>query len=477
MSVSVFRLRSIKAAFVALAVVAVMSLTAAPATAATPAPAVSAGVHQEDSPGIQYSGSWTTLKSAASNGGAIRYASVSSASATLTFTGSSITWYTWNSANAGIVDVYLDDALVASVDNYAPSTKTGVIGFRQSVAQGTHTITIVGSGTKNPASGGRMTHLDALVVGGDRPVVPASALSAVTPAQCPAATTTVTNAVELTAALRAAGPGTSIHLAPGSYTGNFELTASGTASAPVWLCGPRDAVLQTRSMTDGTALRINNAENVRVAGFSVTRALQGVMVKYSRNVAVTGLSVTDTGYEAIHLYAFTTDSAVIGNTIARTGSNDVAYGEGVYIGTSQRRWSEVTGGLPDQSDRNAVIGNTITDAGAEAIEAKEGTSSGVVAYNTITGHQPGSRAIAWVLVTGNSWTVSENTGSGAVENAYASMAWGDWGYRNQFSNNTGTADSSGYGVWVHDKGRSVVVSCDNEIEQTGSGFTNVFCSP
>jgi hypothetical protein len=469
-----FRLRSWAAAL-AVTVLAVTTFAVAPAASAATAPA---GTHEESSTDIDYSGNWTRLGSSGSSGGAIRYASVSTASATMTFTGSSVTWYTWNSASAGIVNVYIDGEFVAAVDNYASSTKTGVIGYRANLEQGTHTITIKSSGNKNPASSGRMTHLDSFVVGGERPVVPIDAVPVSARADgCPAASTTVSTSVQLVEALAAAGPGTVIRLAPGAYTGNFELSASGTASEPVWLCGGRDAVLQTRSITDGTALRVNNAEHVRISGFSVTRALQGVMVKRSNNVVVSDLHVKDVGYEAIHLYAFTTDSAVLYNTIERTGIVDVAYGEGVYIGTSQRRWNEVTGGVPDQSDRIRVVGNTIIQAGAEPIEAKEGTSSGTIAYNTIHGAQPGSRAIAWVLVTGNSWTISENTGSAAVEHGYASMAWSDWGYNNRFSNNTGTADGPGYGVWVHDKKRGVTVSCDNFIDQTGSGFTNVFCTP
>lgn len=461
-----------KAALAALAVVASM-LSATPAQAAT----ATAGVHQETSADITYGGTWTKLTSAASNGGAIRYASVSTASASFTFTGTSITWYTWNSASAGIVNVYLDGEFVAAVDNYAASTKTGIIGFRQTVAPGEHTITIKGSGNKNAASSGRMTHLDAFVVGGARPVVAPSTDTEHRADACPEATVTVATSPQLASALAAAGPGTTIRLAPGTYTGNFELRATGTAAQPIWLCGDQSAVLQTRSLSDGTALRINNSEHVHVAGFTVTKALQGVMVKYSRNVTVSDLTVRDIGYEGIHLYAFTTDSAVTHNEIARTGALDVAYGEGIYIGTSQRRWSEVTGGLPDQTDRIAVLSNNIVTAGAEPIEAKEGTSDGIIAWNTIHGHQPDSRAIAWVLVTGNDWIVAENSGNNAVEHGYASMMWSDWGYRNQFSDNTGWADASGYGVWVHDKNRGVIVSCDNEITSTGSGFTNVFCSP
>ena len=156
---------------------------------------------------------------------------------------------------------------------------------------------------------------------------------------------------------------------------------------------------------------------------------------------------------------------------------DVSFGEGVYIGTSQRRWAEVTGGQPDRSDRNVIAGNTIVSAGAEPIEAKEGTSGGIIRDNTLTSHRAASRAEAWVLVTGNDWTVVRNTGSDSVQHGYSSMIWGDWGKRNEFRGNSGAVDASGYGVWIQQASSGSIASCDNWVSGAGSGQTNVFCSP
>ncbi len=458
----------------ALAAAALLALVAAPLPAVA-ASAAGPGTYEENSSAISYSGAWTSLSSSGSSGGGIRYATAATASASLTFTGAWITWHTWKSPNAGIVRVLLDGVEVARVDNYARSSTTGVVGYSAPVTPGTHTITVVGSGAKNSASGGRMTHLDSFVVTDAAP--PAVATGAPRAADCPAATTTVSTSAQLTAALRTAGPGTVIRLADGSYTGSFLLSAAGTPDAPIWLCGSPWAVLTTGAATSGTALRVEQSENVVLTGFTVARSLQGVMVKASRALAITDLTVKDIGYEGIHLYAFTTDSVVAHNLIARTGSIDVAYGEGVYIGTSQRRWSEVTQGRPDASDRNRIVANTIKQAGAESIEAKEGTSDGVIADNVFEGYQPGSRSIGWVLVTGNDWSITGNSGTSAVEHAYSSMAWGDWGWRNSFRGNTGIADATGYGVWVHDRSRGVSVSCDNAVEAAASGGTNVYCGP
>ncbi|MEU1971740.1 NosD domain-containing protein [Microbacterium sp. NPDC019599] len=457
------------------------ALIASSVTAAPPASAATvhgAGTYEGGSAAISFTGTWTTLPSSGSSGGSVRYATSATASASLTFAGGgTIAWYTWNSPWAGIVDVYLDGAKVARVDNYAPVAETGIIGFKAATAPGTHTIKIVGSGSNNWASLGEITHLDSFVVGVDRSTASTPA-KGVRAADCPAATTTVRTAGQLSSAMANAAPGTVIRLADGYYTGGgFELRRSGTATRPIWICGGPLAVVEGWSVSEGVGLRLDGVEHVRVTGFTVTRVLQGILVKHSSDVVISDMTVKDTGYEGIHLYAFTTDSVVTHNTVVRTGVRAVAYGEGVYIGTSQRRWDDVTGGVPDRSDGNTVTYNAIKASGAEGIEAKEGTTGGVIAYNTFEGHQDGSRAWGWVLINGNDWTVAANTGIDAVEDAYASMAWGDWGRRNEFIANRGTANASGYGVWVQDRQRGVTVTCDNSIKSAGKGLTNVYCSP
>lgn len=466
--------RSVLPSFVVSILMATLFL-AAPLPSASAAVPVLAGTYQESSASVSYTGTWTKLTSAGSSGGAMRFATSSTASANLTFVGTTIAWYTWKSASAGIVDVYIDGLKQASVDNYAPSTTTGVIGYRTTtLAAGTHTITIKASGQKNAASSARYTHFDSFVVGADRSALTAP-VAAGRYATCPAATVTVATSAELRTALAAARAGSVIHLSPGTYSDGFKLTTGGTAVAPIWICGPPTAVVKG-TQTDA-ALWVEFAGDVNITGFTVADSLQGIMVRSSNRISITDMQVRDTGYEGIHLYRNTTDSQVMHNSITRTGVADVAFGEGVYVGTSQRRWAEVTGGQPDRSDRNVVAFNTITAAGAEGIEAKEGTSYGVIAGNTVNGHLPNSRAIAWILVTGNSWYVAKNTGSAAVEHGYASMVWDTWGTKNQFFGNAGTVDASGYGVWVHQRNKGVLVACDNVPTAAGSGLSNDFCTP
>lgn len=472
MSLSVRRtiLRSLVVFALASTMITTSATVASAATVAPPA------TYEESSSAVVLGGGgWTSLASSGSSGGAIRYSTSSSASAKLTFSGGWITWYTWKSPNAGIVRVLIDGVEVARVDNYAKTTATGVIGYSAPVKAGTHTISVVATGSKNAASGGRMTHLDSFVVG-ENPSSPASDIDVARASECPTATISVTNAVELTAALKNVGPGDVIRLADGTYTGQFLLSVAAPDDRPVWLCGSRYAVVTTGAINKGSALRVERSSNVILTGFTVSQSLQGVMVKYSSQITVSDMMVKDTGYEGVHFYALTTDSVVAHSVLARNGSIDVAYGEGVYIGTSGRRWSEVTQGTPDKSDRNAIIFNRFVATGAESIDAKEGTSDGIIAENTFEGFLDGSRAMGWVTVTGNDWVVTDNSGDQAVSNAITSLSWGDWGYGNEFSRNTGRVGTDSFGVWVHDKSRGVAVSCDNQMTEAGSGNTNVFCS-
>lgn len=316
------------------------------------------------------------------------------------------------------------------------------------------------------------------------PVDPLASYGPLARATCPseasAPGTVVRSAAELTKALAGARPGDVVRLADGVYQGRFALTVAGTATRPFWLCGGPGAVLQTGDASSGAALRVGSSSFVGLSGFSVRSSLQGVMVKGSSGVVVTGLSVSGTGYEGIHVYAFSQDVVIRDNRVERSGSTDVAFGEGIYIGTSDRRWDEVTGGKPDTTHHVAVIDNTIVDAGAEPVEAKMGTYDGLVQGNAIRGHQPGSRAIGWVLITGNDWIVKDNDGADAVTNGYVLMRQGtEYGHDNSVVGNRGDVGASGWGVLLQRAGspppQGAVVGCDNDLTGAASGVITGPC--
>jgi hypothetical protein len=438
--------------------------TVAASAAPTPAPTATASAPVASAPSASAS---TTPQPTAAAG-----TSTGGVTATVKADGAVVAWPAASGYLKGY-SVYRSAGGAAPVlVNTAPVTSTKL--FDAGLVAGTtyrYTVSALPvSGPAVPLSGA------ATVVAAD-PLAPYAQAIAAT---CPSPTTRVSTAEGLKSALAVAKPGQVIWLEAGVYSGNFKLERGGTATSRIWICGSRSAILDGGTKDKNTALTISGASYVGLSGFTVRNALQGVMVKNSPYVTVAGLKVTDIGYEGIHLYSFSSNGVVRDNDISDTGSKDVAYGEGIYIGTSDQRWSVVTAGKPDATNRTVVLRNTITDAGAEPIEAKPGTVDGIIQDNVISGHQPGSRALGWVLVTGNNWLVRGNQGLDAVTNGITLMKNGtEWGHDNSVVNNRGVADASGWGVLVQKPGsplpEGAVVGCDNRITGAASGVTHVSC--
>ncbi|AZZ56351.1 hypothetical protein [Rathayibacter iranicus] len=296
---------------------------------------------------------------------------------------------------------------------------------------------------------------------------------------CPTPTKTVTNSAQLAAALATPSAGDVIRLADGWYTGKFTLRGAAAASGSIWICGSPNAVLSSGSTSSGTALLINGAKNLHLVGFSVRSSFQGIQVLASTGVQMAGLTVTDIGYEAVHFRSQTTDSLIVGSTIRRTGLVTTKFGEGVYIGTSDRNWCEYNGCNPDRTARIAVVDNTISDTGAEPIEAKEGTLDGNILGNTVLGgSRLSSEVTSMILVSGNGWLAAGNSASGTTTYGYQVITRADGsGNDNTISGNLGlkTTDAT---VYLHQP--SGWSTSGNTLGCSNSGMDrigNVDCTP
>ena len=299
---------------------------------------------------------------------------------------------------------------------------------------------------------------------------------------CPAATVTVSNAKDLMSAVASAAPGAGIKMADGRYSGQLNLTAKGTASKPVWLCGSRGAVIDGGGITNGKSpIQVSFSSHLVVTGMTATNALKGVTVRASDHVTISDMLVESIGYEGIHLRSNTTDSVVVGNTIRKTGLLKSLYGEGVYIGSSDANWCALTSCNPDKSDRNAVVGNTISLTSSEPIEAKEGTTGGLIRGNSMDGTGAMTHTEAWVMVSGNAWSVVDNSGTKSSLHGFrVNGATAGWGFGTLFADNTGEVDASGYGFKLYEvngPGTSgTLVSCGNVMTGAAAGFSNVACT-
>lgn len=94
------------------------------------------------------------------------YSGVPGSSASLTFTGTSISWIGAKNIDVGIADVYVDGVKKASVDGYATSWLRQQTMFSSSgLSSGSHTIKIVVTGTANPSAIGNSINIDAFQAG------------------------------------------------------------------------------------------------------------------------------------------------------------------------------------------------------------------------------------------------------------------------------------------------------------------------
>jgi hypothetical protein len=193
---------------------------------------------------------------------------------------------------------------------------------------------------------------------------------------------------------------------------------------------------------------------------------------------IDGLMVTSMGDEAIHLRATSTDNVVAANTIRDTGLREPKFGEGVYVGTAESNWCEVTDCRPDRSDRNVIEGNDIAGTTAEAVDIKEGTSDGVLLGNVFDGSDM-VESDSWVDVKGNGWTVSGNKGTSSPEDGFQVHEVVDgWGRGTVFSGNT-VVDVAGLAINVAGPRtirNSTTVTCDNDAEGAHGGVSNVECN-
>jgi len=292
---------------------------------------------------------------------------------------------------------------------------------------------------------------------------------------CPAATVRVSTAAELSSALGSARPGDVIGLAAGLYRGEFTAARSGTRKQPVYLCGPRTAVLDAGAVKGGYTLHLDGASYWRVSGFTVQDGQKGVMLDGVTGVALQGLLVRQIGDEAVHLRRGSSLNVVRGLTIQQTGLRRGKFGEGVYIGTAQRNWCSVNKCQPDHSDGNFVIGNVFSATTAEAVDVKEGTIEGVVADNTFDGSGT-TAADSWVDVKGNGWLIIDNRGTAAPLDGYqVHQILAGWGYRNLFAGNVSAVSGPGHAIKVTKTHDGNVVRCDNTVTGAGQGLSNIAC--
>lgn len=309
----------------------------------------------------------------------------------------------------------------------------------------------------------------------DRPAPSAGASLPAVPAHCPPATVTVATAAELAAALAAPAPGTVIHLADGTYLGNFRASGAGTSGQPIILCGGPGAVLDGGGVEDGYVLHMEQASYWVLQGFTVRNGQKGVMADETDHSVFQGLTIENVGDEGIHLRKFSSENNITGNTIRGAGLRKPKFGEGIYIGTAESNWCDVTSCEPDKSDRNEIRGNTVSNTTAESVDIKEGTSAGVLAGNVFDGTGM-TEADSWVDVKGRGWQIEANSGRNSPQDGFQTHEIIDgWGTDNVFRGNVAEVNGPGLGYSLK-PARDNIVDCSNTASQAGQGLSNITCT-
>ncbi|MFE0652163.1 right-handed parallel beta-helix repeat-containing protein [Streptomyces sp. NPDC059534] len=307
------------------------------------------------------------------------------------------------------------------------------------------------------------------------PLLPALLAVPLVTTPAAAATVEVSTAAQLKTALAAARPGDTIHLADGTYTGNFKATVPGTATARITLTGSSRAVLTAGG---GYGLHLNGASYWTVAGITVTGGQKGIMADSANDVVIDGVTVHDLDMEGVHFRNSSRNGVLRNSRIYDTGNDGRGMGEGVYVGTANT--------LTDRSDNAQILNNVIgPDVGGESVDIKEGTTGARIVGNTFDGRglTGANYDDSWVDVKGNGVLVEDNTGVNTTNNGFETHSQqSGWGcgtvFRGNRSNLTGATGPQRLAINVaHQSGTCTTTVYASNTVTGGNGLTNIAVTP
>ncbi|KUF13883.1 right-handed parallel beta-helix repeat-containing protein [Streptomyces silvensis] len=291
----------------------------------------------------------------------------------------------------------------------------------------------------------------------------------------PASTIEVSTAAQLKAALGSAGPGDTIRLADGTYTGNFKTSVAANSGSRITLTGSSRAVLTAGG---GYGLHLNGASYWTVKGITVTGGQKGIMIDSARGVVVDGVTVHGLDMEGVHFRKSSPDGVIKNSRIHDTGNDGRGMGEGVYVGSANT--------LSDKSDNVQILNNVIgPDVGGEAVDLKEGTKGGRVVGNTFDGKglTGNNYDDSWIDVKGNNYVIENNTGKNTTNNGFETHTQEPgWGcgtvFRGNKSDLTGASGDRQLAINVTNNSDScrTTVYASNTVKG-GKGLTNVPVTP
>jgi hypothetical protein len=121
---------------------------------------------EQNSSSVAYTGgTWFPKTYAWASGGTISMSMDPNARATLSFTGTAVSWIGYRDQWSGIARVYVDGVIQGTIDTYAATAQAQASVYTASgLADGIHTLAIEDTGTHNAVSGGSWVWVDAFIV-------------------------------------------------------------------------------------------------------------------------------------------------------------------------------------------------------------------------------------------------------------------------------------------------------------------------
>lgn len=121
---------------------------------------------EDNGQSISYAGAWNNFTSSSNSGGSAKYTEDVNASVTACFTGASLRVGGYKSSYYGIGDVYIDGNKVGSIDYFSPTTRYMQTLFEiNGLTNGSHTLKIMPTGTKDAFATGTSINLDYIFPG------------------------------------------------------------------------------------------------------------------------------------------------------------------------------------------------------------------------------------------------------------------------------------------------------------------------
>ncbi len=234
-------------------------------------------------------------------------------------------------------------------------------------------------------------------------------------------------------AIDLAQPGAVINLAAGTYLQDLVSRRNGSATAPITITGPSNAVIKGGG--NARIIEINH-DYITLDGFTID-GLYGdassangyrdkllyVLGKEQRN-GVNGLKVlrmtfTNAGGECLRLRYFAQNNEIAYSRFSNCGVHDFRFkaggknGEGIYIGTAPEQLGDGRNPTtdPDQSNNNWVHHNSFNTQGNECVDIKEAASGNLIEQNTCTGQKDPESAGLDSRGNGNIFRFNEVYGS------------------------------------------------------------------